>query len=156
MKRKSCRGMLLLVAVLLAFSGCGRKKANEHFSRGTVYLQKKQYAEARTEYEEALRIYPKHPQAYYGIGVVAMAQGQYEEALEKFKKALELKEDFSGAYYQIARTQIMLNEVDQALTALEKAIQLDAEKWRPEARSDRVLARIKDNARFKELVGISP
>ena len=153
MRRASWMMSVIGLALILALvPGCGRKKANDHFIKGTTYLERKQYEDARREYEAALQAYPKHYQSYYGLGVVEMTQGNYQKALERFNKAIELKRDFSSPYYQKARAYAMLGNANAALDALKRAIQLD-EEWLQKARTDKVLERLKDDPRFQEIVG---
>ena len=151
MKRASSVLAVGLIIVLIGISGCGRKKANQAFTRGTVFLQQQKYDEARAEYEEALRLHSKHHQAHYGLGVIDMTEAKYQSALERFDRAIELKDDFSGPYYQKARTYAMLDNPAEALNALETAVMLEP-KWSQEAANDKVLAKLKSNPRFSAII----
>lgn len=54
---------------------------------GTIWLQKREYAQARQEYEKLLAILPGDYGAHYNLGVLDMMENRFDSALDHFKKA---------------------------------------------------------------------
>ena len=57
------------------------------FNLGTIYLNKKMYAEARKCLSEAVRLNPRDSDAWNNLGSVSGAEEKYDEALDEFRRA---------------------------------------------------------------------
>ncbi len=79
--------------------------AEAHVARGLAISLRKQYAEARQEFETAIRLDPNLFEAYYFFARDSQAEGRLLEAAELYEKAAELRPDdyqapgYSGAIY---------------------------------------------------------
>ena len=67
--------------------------AGAWFNIGTIYLNKKVYADARINLAEAIRLDPKDPDAWNNLGMVSGEEGKYADALSQFLEAIRLKPD---------------------------------------------------------------
>jgi tetratricopeptide (TPR) repeat protein len=93
---------------------------NTLFYVGVLYLELKNYAQAKTYLAQCLKAYPQHPEANYYLGLTEQAQGSREAArryLLAAQKALasgyRLNED--NIYYANYPRQITDYEIRQAL-----------------------------------------
>ncbi|MEW4309208.1 tetratricopeptide repeat protein [Rossellomorea marisflavi] len=64
--------------------------------RGIFYKRIGQYEQAKQHYIDAIRVNPKHFQAYYNLGKVLYIIGEYHQAAKSYKTALELGHDKLG------------------------------------------------------------
>ncbi|OIJ16353.1 hypothetical protein BKP37_06420 [Anaerobacillus alkalilacustris] len=58
--------------------------------RGIFYKRKGLYDQAKEQCIKAIRVNPKHFQAYYNLGKVLYILGEYKQAVKSYKTALEL------------------------------------------------------------------
>ncbi len=89
-------------------------------------------AEARSAYEEALRIEPTKVEALTGIGILDRKAGDYETAMNHYSRAVEIDPEYAQAYSSMVTIGLKLHQDDKALTYAQKARALD--------RSDPVIA----------------
>jgi tetratricopeptide (TPR) repeat protein len=68
-----------------------------HLNLATALAQNKDYEQAVTHLNAALRRKPDSPQVYYNWGIILQKQGKLDEAIEKWKKALELNPNLTPA-----------------------------------------------------------
>ena len=116
-----------------------------------IHLDKPQ--EALICANKALEIDPENTTAMYNKGNAHFKLNNLEEAEIAFNRTLELKPNYSEAWYNKACLASSQNKVYEAVSHLEKAFSLDKDKFIRHAKIDRHLDNIRDNARFKELVG---
>jgi tetratricopeptide (TPR) repeat protein len=57
---------------------------------GIHYKRRGDYEKAKEQYIKAIRVNPKHYQAYYNLGKVLYILGEYQQAVKSYKTALEL------------------------------------------------------------------
>ncbi|WP_180960380.1 YecA family protein [Neobacillus cucumis] len=57
---------------------------------GIHYKRIGSYGKAKEQYIKAIKVNPKHFQAYYNLGKVLYILGEYKQAVKSFKTALEL------------------------------------------------------------------
>lgn len=71
------------------FPGVGKKKdwenANYHFNEGLKFSEKKDYNQAATEYEKAIKGYPYDTDFYKNLGTTYSLLGKYDSAIAIFK-----------------------------------------------------------------------
>lgn len=63
---------------------------------GIYYKRTGKYEQAKEQYIEAIRLNPKHFQAYYNLGKVLYIVGEYQQAVNSYRTALELGYDRIG------------------------------------------------------------
>jgi tetratricopeptide (TPR) repeat protein len=81
----------------------------------------KQYDNAISNYEVALRKEPKRADLYNWIGVCELLRGNYLSARDNFKQCIKLDVDYSLAYFNLGKTQYELENYGDAAKNLEKA-----------------------------------
>lgn len=100
--------------------------AQAHFDRGNQHVLKGEAAPAIAEYTEAIRLNPRHYEAYYNRGYVYRAGlGDLESARDDYTSALEIKPDLEPALNNRATILTDLGDFDGAVEDFTKAIVLN-------------------------------
>ena len=122
-------------------------------NRAGIWYFKGDYDKAIDDYTKALEIDPGNTTAMYNKGNAHFKLNNLEEAESAFNRTLELDPNYSEAWYNKACLASSQGKIYEAISNLEKAFSLDKDKFIRHAKIDRHLDNIRDNARFKELVG---
>jgi tetratricopeptide (TPR) repeat protein len=96
-----------------------------HVLYANAYVNKGNDAEARKEYEEALRMKPDLPAVNFRLGFLFYKDGEYTPAAECFRKELALNASYSDARLFLGQTLRSLGHEDEAIVHLRQAIVLD-------------------------------
>lgn len=132
-----------------------RDECIEALKRGTVLLQKRDYAGASYYFAEGLECNADNWPAYLGIGIAELRRGRVDEAMTAFHRAQKLAraggEEDAGIYFNLACGYSRQGEKARALEALESSVKLG---WAdPKAMvDDPDLAPLRDDPKFKALV----
>jgi len=82
-----------------------------HTNLGAVYLAKKQYEEAETEFKTALRLDPTSPQALSGLAMLEEGRGNLDQALEYLQTVMRQESGSTYAtFIQIAELFIRMGK----------------------------------------------
>lgn len=81
----------------------------------------RQYDNAISNYEPAIRKEPKRADLYNWVGVCQLLSGNYLSARDNFKQCIKLDNDYSLAYFNLGKTQYELEDYGDAAKNLEKA-----------------------------------
>jgi tetratricopeptide (TPR) repeat protein len=130
------------------------RDAAAYYNRGLAYARSQDYARAIEDYDRAVELNPKSPAAYNNRGLAHARCQDYTRAIEDFRRAIEVKPKFSLSYYNAARVTMLMGEARGACEWLEKAIEL-GERYRRMAWRDKVFERMREDERFKTLVGMN-
>jgi Flp pilus assembly protein TadD len=79
--------------------------AYAHFQLGYVYTALKRADDARGEYERAISLDPKMPEAYLNLGILLMYKPDFPAAVTTLRKAVELMPGQPEALYDLAVAQ---------------------------------------------------
>ena len=96
-----------------------------HVLYGDAYVQKDDDAEARKEYQEALRLQPDLPAVNFRLGFLLYKDGEYLSAAECFRNELALSPSYSDANLFLGQSLRSLGRAEEALVHLRKAVALD-------------------------------
>jgi tetratricopeptide (TPR) repeat protein len=121
-------------------------------NRGTTYIKLEKYDEAMADFKRALEIKPGSVDALYNRGYTYLKKKKYDEAMADYKQLLSLKPEDASALYNLACVFSLQNKIDDALVNLEKAISIN-KKYREDAKTDTDFDNIRNDSRFKELIG---
>lgn len=91
-------------------------KALIHAQLARGYLQQKQYAIAKEELEEALRINPQHSQSNYIMALLMLELEQYEAAEGHFRDAVKFDRENAAAAHDFG---MFLCQIDEERRAVE-------------------------------------
>ena len=94
--RNSLAGFLIAAAL----AGCSftpRQKEADFLRKGREFLEKKDYARAILQFQNAAKSVPNDAEPYYQLGRAGVASGNAVGAYAALKKAVELNPNHAGA-----------------------------------------------------------
>ena len=98
--------------------------AHTKLVEGFAFHQKGQLAQAQELYHQALKIQPKHFDAWYLLGVIAYKTRNFERAVELINRALEINPQHPDAYNYRGNALNELKHYEAALQSYDRAIAL--------------------------------
>lgn len=75
--------------------------ASGHIKIGIRYFEDGQWDNAQTHFDEAVKLKPKYPDAYYWRALTRLRTGKKASAEKDLRKAIELNPRFADAHYQL-------------------------------------------------------
>jgi tetratricopeptide (TPR) repeat protein len=84
---------------VLGASGGG--DADSLFNQGVIFWNAGKIADAKHQFEEALKIKPDHADAHYWVGMASLNEGKVNDAIPHFEEYLKLAP--SGQYAEQAK-----------------------------------------------------
>jgi len=99
-----------------------------HVLYANAYAQKEKDAEARKEYEIALRANPDLPAVNFRLGYLFYKDGEYASAADYFRKEVKLNPSYADANMFLGQALHNLSQEDEAIGYLRKAIAFDG-RW---------------------------
>ena len=96
-----------------------------HFQLGYAYTALKRSDEARTEYERAIALDAKMPEAYLNLGVLLLDKQEYAAAAAPLSKAVELLPAQSRPRSLLAIAQDRSGDKEGAARSFESVLHLD-------------------------------
>ena len=100
--------------------------------RAYIYMRRRQYQEAKNDYQSLLEVLPDDKTARIGIAMVNQKMQRFREALEEFNRLIVDYPKDASLLKARAELEIDLNTLDMALLDLENAVRLtpnDAELY---------------------------
>ena len=91
---------------------------------GYAYLQEGQLSNAVANFEKALTIRPRYPEAYYNLGCAFLANKQPAEAVDCFQRALALDSSVAQIHYKLANALMQSGRYTEAIAEYDRALQL--------------------------------
>ncbi len=120
LSRKDADAALASIADAVARDG---EDLESLFLRAEAYLQKKQPAQAKAEFEAVLKKDPKSAKALHGLGMLHKQQNELNEAAGRFAEAVEADPGHLVSSVELAEiTIIRKKEVERGNELLEKAL----------------------------------
>ncbi len=101
------------------------KNVKAYVDLGRLYLQMREYDQAREVYEHVLSINKDYIEAYRGLGELAAIKGEWQGASENYQKSVELDVGNARYYAELARAYHELGKLDLELETLKKAVELE-------------------------------
>jgi tetratricopeptide (TPR) repeat protein len=102
--------------------------------RGAVYLQHKQYGQAKADFDAALNLIPTTADAYVNRGAALLGMKQYADAIADIDRGLDLGPDQpEKAYFNRAIAEEHLRDLKSAYQDFLKASQLNPSWPAPKA-----------------------
>lgn len=92
---------------------------------GIAYHQQLDLLHARKQYERALKLDPKYPEAINNLGTVYYAQKKHGRAVSLYNRALKLTPSSASVLSNLGTAQFARKKYKQALEAYERALAID-------------------------------
>ena len=99
--------------------------SKRHFNLGNKLDDLAKYIEAKHEYELAIEIEPRFPQAHMNLGNVLRKLNRCEESIYHYKEALKYDKDNKMVHFNYGMAFICLGQHINAISELEIAVSLD-------------------------------
>jgi tetratricopeptide (TPR) repeat protein len=97
------------------------EEPNVHSFLGTLFDFRKMHAAARQEYQEELRISPRHAPAMVELAHSYLGEHQFDEAASWAKRAIEITPEDPVAHYALGRALLGTGHVEESARELEIA-----------------------------------
>ncbi|AFY68567.1 Tetratricopeptide TPR_1 repeat-containing protein [Thalassoporum mexicanum PCC 7367] len=115
----------------------------EHYELGSVYLRKKLYVKAISEFNKALKASESGiPQVNNAIGFAYFSQEQYDLAIKNYKEAIALDPEYVGAINNLGHAYERKKLIPQAIAAYEDALKLEPDNKTAKRRLDALVKRV--------------
>jgi Tfp pilus assembly protein PilF len=99
-----------------------------NFALGNLRLAQGKRAEAKSFYEFALRLNPKHKGVLNNLVLLALEENQPAQALDYLQRALEQPPQEAKTFYLLAKAHLALGNLQNASLAIGRAIQGDPDR----------------------------
>jgi superkiller protein 3 len=92
---------------------------------GLVYLQDKNYRNAKAALKQALKIEPENDTFHNNLGLLFYEMEKYEEAIEAYQKSIEINDKIASRLVNLGLAYFMTKKYRKAIDVYERAIILD-------------------------------
>lgn len=93
---------------------------------GKLYLESKQYDQAKEVFKHILKLDNKNSYAYFALGVISLNNGDAVLARENYLKAIEYKKHDASILIELAKSCQILGYNEEALSHLKEAVNIDS------------------------------
>ena len=100
-------------------------EANKLVERGNKFIQDSSPKRAKSEYEKALRIFPRHVDALYNLAIACEKLGQNEEAVAHYRHYLEIRPNDADVWTQLGVRYDETGNPAEARKAYNQALTID-------------------------------
>ncbi len=121
----SIRGCTLIIEGRAKNYNSVAAKVAAYANRGNAYEKKGEYDRAIADYDQALRLDPKHANAYNGRGDAYNTKGEYDRAIADYDQALRLNPKDALAYIRRGNAYDNKGQYDRAIADLDQAIRFN-------------------------------
>lgn len=127
----------------------GEATAETHYELGSLYLDKKMFAQASGEFQRALKgkgnLPPQNAALIYNaLGYAYVGQEQYDLAIRQYREAVKLNPSYPVAWNNLGFAYEKKQLVPQALEAYEEALKQDAKNDTAKRRATSLRKRLAD------------
>ncbi|KJH71418.1 tetratricopeptide repeat protein [Aliterella atlantica] len=118
----------------------------EYYELGSIYLEKKLYAQAIALFQKALKAAEQEEEnvapIYNGLGYAAFCQEQYDLAIRHYKDALKLKPDYIVALNNLGHAYEKKNLTAPALETYEQVLKAQPNNVTAKRRAETIRKRL--------------
>jgi tetratricopeptide (TPR) repeat protein len=117
---------------------------------GIAFHQMLQFQLAKQNYEAAVKMDPKFPQAVNNLGTIYYSQRSYGKALKCYRRALKLDPNSASIWVNLGSDYFAKHDLKHAAQAYDKALQLDPEVFERRSQYGTLLQErtVEDRAKF--------
>jgi tetratricopeptide (TPR) repeat protein len=124
----------------------GKGTAQEYYELGSIYLDKKLFAQSIILFQKALKVEETEPDflavVYNGLGYAYFAQEQYDLAIRNYKEALKLEPEYVTAINNLGHAYERKKLTAQALQAYEDVLKYEPNNQTAKRRSESLRKRL--------------
>mmetsp|Transcript_48504 Transcript_48504/g.113542 ORF Transcript_48504/g.113542 Transcript_48504/m.113542 type:complete len:589 (+) Transcript_48504:90-1856(+) len=126
-------------------------KAEEAKERGNEHFKKSEWADAKREYDDAVKRNPNDPKLYSNRAAALTKLLAYPDALRDLDECLRLDPKFVKAYSRKGAAHFFMKEYHKALEAYERGLALEPDNKECKEGRDQVIAKIGQTQRSGEV-----
>jgi Tfp pilus assembly protein PilF len=108
-------------------------KARAELEKGKHALGEKQFDEAKSHLEKALRLAPTSPEANYYSGLLYYYTGNRKAALDHLQKSVSMDHNNGPAFLALGEVYYLEKDYPHATNVLEQGLLLEPDSWRAES-----------------------
>jgi len=120
-------------------------KAEECRERGNEFFKAQKWAEAKQEYDEAIKRNPKEAKIYSNRAAALQKLAAHPDALRDLEECLKLDPKFVKAYSRKGVSHFFMKEYNKALQAYEQGLKLDPTSEECRSGRDKVVSKIQES-----------
>lgn len=129
-------------------------RPDEHYELGSVYLEKRLYAQAIQQFKKALEVAEESiPPVCNALGYAYFSQEQYDLAIRHYKEAVGADPSYVTAWNNLGHAYEKKKLVGPGLEAYEKALELAPENAVAKRRADSLRKRIAPGSKSQSSQG---
>lgn len=113
-----------------------------HNKTGMCLLQLRRDAEAKKEFQQAIRLNKNYAEAYNNLGALYYNARRYGSAIREYKKAIKLSDDNASFHSNLGAAYFSQKDTNQAVKEYQRAIQLDPEIFQRQSSSAAISIRL--------------
>jgi len=121
--------------------------ATEHREKGNAFFKEKQWAQAKGEYDEAVKRNPEDAKLYSNRAAALTKLLAYPDALRDLDECLKLDPKFVKAYSRKGAAHFFMKEYNKALKAYDDGLKVDPENKECMEGREQVLSKISEQSR---------
>jgi tetratricopeptide (TPR) repeat protein len=103
----------------------GKGLAFAFYRRGSAYSEQRDYHRAIEDYDEAVRLNPKHANAFSNRGVAYAGKQDYDRAIQSYDEAIRLNPNHADAFSNRGVAYARKGDYDRAIQSYDEAIHLN-------------------------------
>ena len=103
-----------------------------HNKAGVCWIQMAHYAEARKEFEQAIKLDNGYPEAHNNLGVAYYQMKHYSGAVKEYKKAIKLHDNSASFHMNLGSAYFTRKDFDDAAREFNRALQIDPQVFEPQ------------------------
>merc|ERR1719350_1472806 len=126
-------------------------KSEEHRAKGNDFFKEKNWASAKTEYDEAIKRNPTDAKLYSNRAAALTKLLAYPDALRDLDECLKLDPTFVKAYSRKGAAHFLMKEYHKALESYEKGLKIDASNEECMKGREQVIMKIQETSRSGEV-----
>lgn len=123
--------------------------AEEHREKGNHFFKESKWADAKAEYDEAIKRNPKEAKLYSNRAAALTKLLAYPDALRDLDECLKLDPKFVKAYSRKGAAHYFMKEYNKALKAYEDGLKLEPQNQECLAGREQVMAKVSESSRGK-------
>eukprot|EP00747_Dinoflagellata_sp_TGD_P089764 gnl/TRDRNA2_/TRDRNA2_164443_c0_seq1.p1 gnl/TRDRNA2_/TRDRNA2_164443_c0~~gnl/TRDRNA2_/TRDRNA2_164443_c0_seq1.p1 ORF type:complete len:265 (-),score=87.85 gnl/TRDRNA2_/TRDRNA2_164443_c0_seq1:180-974(-) len=126
-------------------------KAEEHRQKGNDFFKESKWADAKAEYDEAVKRNPSDAKLYSNRAAAYTKLLAYPDALRDLDECLKLDPTFVKAYSRKGAAHFFMKEYHKALEAYEKGLKLDPNNAECMAGREQVISKVNETQRSDQV-----
>lgn len=97
----------------------------KHYNEGLKYYRRRDYRNAKTEYEQSVLVDPTFSKGYYMLALIAKTDNNADQALDFYQKAIENDPQYELAWFGLGKLYADLGRMSKAVEAFTQTVSIN-------------------------------